>query len=254
MKQLFFLLVISLWGIIIWSIWGAGATKGEERTDMLYANGHPMKYTPNRVSLSAYPSTVLIHAPHVEQLPELPRGCEVTSLSMLLQHAGQEVDKMELAEKVPKVPYVKEGVHGNPNDGFVGNMYDYKEAGLSVYAGPITKLAEQYMPGQVVNLSGMDLEGMKKTLLTGSPILVILASTYDTVPEDTWQTWTTSSGDIRVSRKIHSVLVTGYDEHFVYVNDPLYPLKHRPIERNGFVTAWQEFGNQAVALIGLDQG
>ncbi|KGP72847.1 C39 family peptidase [Pontibacillus yanchengensis] len=198
-------------------------------------------------------SAVLIDAPHIQQLPELPRGCEVTSLSMMLQHAGVDVDKMTLAKEVKKVPYQENGLYGNPNEGFVGNMYTYDEPGLSVYHEPLEELANQYMPNQVKNLTGSNLDEIKESLSNESPVLVILASTYDEVPEETWETWETKNGTIQVSRKIHSVLVTGFNKHSVFINDPLHPTKNRPIDIENFKTAWEEFGNQAIALASVDQ-
>ncbi|MDA6082859.1 C39 family peptidase, partial [Escherichia coli] len=65
----------------------------------------------------------LVDAPHIRQMPELPRGCEVTSLAMLLESQGVNAPKMTLAKEVRKVPFKLNGLHGNPYDGFVGNMY-----------------------------------------------------------------------------------------------------------------------------------
>lgn len=54
--------------------------------------------------INQYPGKGLIlDVPLIAQNPELPRGCEVTSLAMLLNYAGIKVDKMKLAKEVKKI-------------------------------------------------------------------------------------------------------------------------------------------------------
>jgi uncharacterized protein YvpB len=88
----------------------------------------------------------IVDAPLIAQYPQLPRGCEVTRLAMMLNHASIHVSKMTLAKQVKKdpTPYkVKDGntYLGNPNTGFVGDMYDLKKPGYGVYHEPIFDLA-----------------------------------------------------------------------------------------------------------------
>jgi len=51
------------------------------------------------------------------QNPELERGCEVTSLAMLLNFNGLSVDKLELAENIKYVPFQNNGFMGNMDEG-----------------------------------------------------------------------------------------------------------------------------------------
>lgn len=63
-----------------------------------------------------------LDVPLILQKPELMRGCEVTSLAMVLQFSGVQVDKMELASKVQYVSFQTNGLKGNMHKGFIGDM------------------------------------------------------------------------------------------------------------------------------------
>lgn len=191
---------------------------------------------------------VLLNVPPLQQFPELPRGCEVTSLAMMINFAGISVDKRTLANEIPKVPYLNnEGFHGNPHQGFVGNMFTYNEPGLTVYHEVIEELAKQYLPNQIDNLSGGDFTAVKKKLNEGKPVWVIVGSTFSYLSEEHWEIWNTGEGEIKVTRKVHSVLVTGYDDNKIYFNDPFFREENRSANYEDFVTSWIQFGSQAIS-------
>ncbi|QHS21715.1 SH3 domain-containing protein [Virgibacillus sp. MSP4-1] len=194
----------------------------------------------------------LLSAPLVSQMPELPRGCEVTTLSMMLAHAGVHVDKMTLAEEVRKDPTPfsrKNGqVHfGHPNNGFVGNMYTFDKPGLGVFHDPIADLGEKYLPGRIVDLTGSSFDRVLSQIDKGKPVWVLTTSWFSYVPESYWETWNTPSGKVKVTYKMHSVLITGYDDRYVYFNDPLANMKDRKVAKDRFIAGWNQFGNQAIS-------
>lgn len=202
--------------------------------------------------INQYPGKGLIlDVPLIAQNPELPRGCEVTSLAMLLNYAGIKVDKMKLAKEVKKdlTPYYKvigQVYFGNPHTGFVGNMYNIKKPGLGVYNEPVSDLAEVYLPGNIINLTGSNFNTVLSYVNNIRPVWVIINTMYSTVPDDYWETWITPIGKIKITYKEHSVLITGYDDTYVYFNDPLREVKDRKVKKIEFEKAYNQMGKQAI--------
>jgi len=192
----------------------------------------------------------LINVPLVCQLPELKNGCEVTSLTMLLNWAGINVTKMTLAAEVKKdpTPYSVVGgvIHwGNPNYGFVGDITG-KAIGFGVYHGPILELAHKYHAA--TDLTGQTFDQVLTHVAAGRPVWVITTFSFAFVPDDQWHTVISPEGSYRMTFNEHSVVLTGYDANFVYINDPYANIKNRQLNRADFQAGWQQFGNQAIVL------
>jgi uncharacterized protein YvpB len=197
--------------------------------------------------------TLIKNVPLIMQMPELDRGCEVTSLAMLLQYAKVDVDKMELAKKIKKLdtPYEhKNGVYyyGNPNDGFVGDIYTFDNMGYGVYHKPVAALAKKYLPERIKDISGQSFEGVLRNIDKGKPVWIITNATFNKLPESEFRTWNTPSGKIQITWKEHSVVITGFDEENIYINDPLVKEPNRKLPREAFQKAWEQMGSQAITI------
>ncbi len=195
----------------------------------------------------------LLDVPLIRQNPELPRGCEVTTLAMLLHYAGKPVDKMALAEQVIKdsTPVKKKGNQiiswGDPELGFVGNMYDMDKPGFGVYHEPLTVLANQYLKGNALDLTGGEFQDVLRFLEKGVPVLTIINSRFRPVQD--WVTWRGPQGVVRATFREHAVLLVGYDHRYVYINDPLRGYKNRKVSRFQFEKGWIQMGRQAVTYM-----
>lgn len=187
-----------------------------------------------------------LDVPLIKQMdpPKLFNGCEVASLAMILNYSGHDVTKNELSKNVQKVPlHYKNGLKGNPNDGFVGDMEN--GPGLSVYHGPVYELAQSYAGNKVIDLTGSKPEAIYEQLNRGRPVWVI--TTVKFTPVNDMETWETPSGKVDVTYSVHSVVVTGYDQNHVYVNDP-YGYKNRKTDKDNFEQSWEQMGNQAIVI------
>jgi uncharacterized protein YvpB len=190
----------------------------------------------------------------ISQLPELISGCEVTSLTMLLDFAGKKLNKLDVAHLIEYDPTPKVTdkynqyqilTWGNPDKGFVGKM-NGTDTGYGVYHEPLFRLLNKLLPNQGVDLTGQSFEKMLQSVSDGIP--VIAWTTTDFSPSDIWEDWNSPTGKIHATFKEHAVLVVGYDQNSIYVNDPLDGTAGKQVDRKEFETTWVQMGKQAITL------
>lgn len=152
------------------------------------------------------------------QFPELPTGCEITSLSMVLNYYGFSADKCDLSDN-----YLVKGPIGTTNfwDTFVGDPR--KSDAYGCYAPAIVDAAnaylDQYNDGlQAFDVSGSTLHGLYDYIDMGLP--VIIWGTVD-CQEGAYSTkWVIDGETITWYAPEHCLVLVGYDEDNVWVADP----------------------------------
>ena len=190
----------------------------------------------------------------IPQRPELPRGCEVTALSILLHNYMDDApSKMLLAYqlKTSNQTYrIEDGfVHfSDMHLEFSGSMSDTSKPGLGVYIKPIQELAEKYVSNRAKAVSGLDFEQMLGIVASGRPVLVITPNRYQEVLDHSKEVWKTPSGYMEVTYQEHSVVVMGFDENRVYYSDPSKGIiDSKPKEE--FRRGWESMGSQAMIIV-----
>ena len=158
--------------------------------------------------------------PCLSQYPELPTGCEVTSLTMLLNYLGCDVDKTTIADR-----YLVYGdsfvlsYHGDP----------YEDNGAGIYPPGIIQTVANYaiqtdQTLAAVDLTGMSFRSLYQFLENGYPVMLwtTLRAEYPSFDEEIFEEY----NGIRYPWYIneHCVLLVGYDvkSGTVSVNDPIY--------------------------------
>lgn len=200
-----------------------------------------------------YKENVLLDVPLITQLPELSKGCEVTSLAMLLNYAGYDVDKMTLADEIDKDYtdyYVENGIayYGDPSKGFIGDMYG-NDRGYGSDHVPIYKLLKNYMD-TAVDITSTNFDSLYYYLNINSPVWVLINTDLKKLNENQFYSWQTPDGKtVKATNKEHAVLVVGYDEKYIYINDPLYSKVRKKVDKQNFIEAWEQMGNQAVTYV-----
>ena len=190
----------------------------------------------------------------VRQLPELPTGCEITALTMMLNYYGCPVDKTIMAEKyLPTAPAeFYEGTDGrlygpDMEAHFVGDPFS---SGYVCGTEAVMSAADAYLAGRSSSLRAKDLTGAEPEELynyvsDGIPVLVWV--TIGMQERDEVQGWYTQDGRwMDWSRNDHGAVLIGYDEGTVTIADPLSGL--RVYSRDRFEHVFASRGARCVAL------
>lgn len=201
------------------------------------------------------PKQVLLRVPGQDQFPELPNGCEVTSLSMLLSAIGHPISKMRLAQLMPRddTPRVATGSGhivswGDPNVGFVGSIY-VGSAGFGMYHRPLLRLVDRLLPRRGVDLTEEPFHRLLALVAAGTPVVVW--TTFSFHPDVPWTTWRSPEGLVRATFDEHAVLLVGYTRRDVFLNNPANGEAAEAVPRRQFERTWQVMGRQAVSVMRL---
>ncbi|WP_127585419.1 C39 family peptidase [Paenibacillus koleovorans] len=196
----------------------------------------------------------LIDVPIISQLPELYNGCEITSFAMLLAHLGKPMDKLELAELMPRdyTPAVldENGTileWGDPDQGFVGDVYG-NDLGYGIYAPPLAQMLGELYEGGALDLTGQDFSAVEESVAAGKPVMIWNIATF--APSDAWVTWYTSEGkEVTATFQEHCVLLVGYDDTYVYINNPFERVQAQVVDKWSFIAGWEQLGSKALTYM-----
>ncbi|WEV43879.1 C39 family peptidase [Lactobacillus sp. ESL0684] len=188
-----------------------------------------------------------LDVPLENQFPELPNGCEVTSLAMLMQYYNIKVNKLDLSQKIDHVDsFTDNGQYrGNPNLGFVGLM-SQANAGWCVYHQPLERVAQQYT-NRIQDFTGHDFIQVMKLVSDGHPVMIITTLKFKRVHD--MQTWHTKQGKVHVTPSSHACVISGYNKKskVVYVNDP-YGHKNKEVSWQQLEASYNQQGKQALYI------
>jgi len=180
------------------------------------------------------------------QEPELPSGCEVTSLTADLNYLGYSIDKMTMVDK-----YLDMGEIGltNPYEAFVGTPDDNGSYGC--FAPVIVKCANKFLKDEgfqhlAYDYSGNELQNLFQQIDLGNP--VIIWATIDM--NDTYNSavWEIDGENIYFPANEHCLLLTGYDyeQSVVYIMDPM--VGNVTYDMALFNYRFHQIGSQAVVI------
>lgn len=192
--------------------------------------------------------------PELLQNPELPKGCEITALTMILNYYGYEVDKKEMSDKyLPKAPEnLRYGADGrllgtDLNHYFIGDPAgDGHVCGTGAIVNAAnTYLGEQDSARRAIDQNGASPEKLYQLVCQGIPVIVWV--TIDMAERRPTTGWNTEEGAyVEWSTNDHTAVLVGYTENTVKIADPLEGLVE--YDKDRFEAAFASRSNQCVIL------
>ena len=188
----------------------------------------------------------------------VPTGCEATAAAMLLQAYGYNVTKEELARAYPLTQ--QETVDGrryaaHPEKAFLGDPFT--QSGFGIFSPAIAAIMQEFIDKQcgghkVVDIKGASEEDILAYIRSGVPVCIW--STMDGRDVVNQYSWYIKDGDTYTDQLFvwpgneHCLVLTGYDEDTVTVNDP--QKGGTQYDREDFFRHYREIGRYALVISG----
>ncbi len=125
----------------------------------------------------------------ISQLPELPTGCEITAVTMMLRYAGYDVNKVQLANIMPR--------SNNGDYGFVGNPFSL--SGWWIFPTGIAPVVDRFVGHHEIT-TGTSMQRIQDKLKQGHLVVAWVANVNGFVN--------------------HALALTGYDASRLFYNNP----------------------------------
>lgn len=201
------------------------------------------------VGVAVLPNKWFINVPRILQNPELPTGCEVTSLAMALQYAGFSATHIELADK-----WLDKGEYraSDYRKVFVGEPTSVFAYGC--FADVIERCANKYLESknssaEVKNITGCTPRQLYRYIANGTPVIIWATGDMQECYYDKQWIDKETGNVVTWIRNEHCMVLTGYDleQKLVYVNDPLKGRTAYPMEL--FEYRFKQMESQAIVII-----
>lgn len=202
------------------------------------------------------PTRHTIDVENIMQKPELPYGCEIVSLTIVLQYLGFNVDKVDMADNyLDKISFwrANDELYGaDPYEAFPG---DPKEnLGSGCFAQVIVRAADKFFLSREsnycgVNTSNTPLEDLFHEYIDKDQPVVIWVTSSNLHDIEHKYTWKTADGrTIDFPSYQHCVVLTGYDTDIgvVYAADPL--VGNTAYDMYMFNLRYEELGLQSMVV------
>ncbi len=196
---------------------------------------------------------VVLDVKNIQQLPELPAGCEITSSTIVLNYYGYDVSKMELIDYMPiSNNFYNDGkkqIGPNPRKTFAG---DPTKSYYGAYAPVIENTINLYLDSANSNMVAKDITGTSPKNLykyIDSGIPVIVWATVEMKETRVGDTWYFEDGTKFVwTRGEHCLVLIGYTDDSVILSDPYDSRGTVEYSKSIFEKRYSDLFSQAVII------
>lgn len=191
------------------------------------------------------PYSARLEVDNIDQNPELPNGCEITSAAIVLNYLGIPADKVTLAEEY--LPTYSPYWEADPNVEFMGNPEE--ELAFYCLPGAVVTAVNDYLAAigstyTALDISGAPEEELYQWVADGSPVLVWTTRAFSAPLYN--YTFQLPNGSWPYSNS-HCLVLTGYDTETCYLADPM--LEVQSVNRELFEQRYTERGQYAVVIV-----